>query len=76
MRPCLNRLSRNPSRNLPAKDLRRFLIWQPARIQTGNGHEISASEVDTVINMPGVAKGSIGEKPLADWLKANHQKVK
>lgn len=41
-----------------------------------NGYEINATEVDAVITMLGVADGSIGEKQLADWLKANHQKVK
>lgn len=41
-----------------------------------NNIEINATEVDAVITMLGVADGSIGEKQLADWLKANHQKVK
>lgn len=41
-----------------------------------NNIEINATEVDAVITMLGVADGSIGQKQLADWLSANHQKVK
>jgi len=41
-----------------------------------NDIEITATEVDAVITMLGVADGSIGEKQLADWLRANHQPMK
>lgn len=40
-----------------------------------NGIEITASEVDAVVTMLGVADGSIGEAQLAAWLKANHEKT-
>jgi len=41
-----------------------------------NDYEITASEVDAVITMLGVADGGIGEKQLAAWLKANNQPIR
>lgn len=40
-----------------------------------NDIEITASEVDTVITMLGLADGSVSEMQLAAWLKANHAKI-
>lgn len=40
-----------------------------------NGFEITATEVDAVVTMLGVADGSISEAQLAAWLKANHAKI-
>ena len=41
-----------------------------------NGIEISATEVDAVITMLGVADGSMGEEQLTAWLKANNQPIR
>lgn len=40
-----------------------------------NGLEITATEVDAVITMLGVADGSVSEAQLAAWLKTNHAKI-
>lgn len=41
-----------------------------------NDIELTATEVDAVVTMLGVADGSIAEKELATWLKANHERIK
>ncbi len=41
-----------------------------------NGFEINATEVDAVVTMLGVADGSLSEKDLAAWLKANYEILK
>lgn len=41
-----------------------------------NAIEITATEVDAVVTMLGVADGSISEAQLAVWLEANHQTLK
>ncbi len=40
-----------------------------------NGIEITASEIDVVVTMLGLADGSISEMQLAAWLKANYEKI-
>lgn len=40
-----------------------------------NGVGLTATEVDAVVTMLGVADGSLSEMQLAAWLKANHEKI-
>ena len=42
---------------------------------TINGFEITATEVDAVVTILGVADGSVSESELAEWLRENHQGI-
>jgi death-on-curing protein len=40
-----------------------------------NGHELVASEEDTVVTVRDLAAGEVGEEQLADWIRANSAQV-